>query len=129
MDLGDIIFFGVVAITIIGNIVKAVRKGNREDAQRQKQPKPQEIETEPDWWTTYENKGIEETQKVAQPVRVVSKPVVFEEGISALKQDKAIPKEKKERIEMPEEKIEFDLSEVSEARKAVIYSEVFNRKY
>ncbi len=116
-SLGDIIFFGAIVIAIVSNVIKALRKN------KPQVDKPVFTETALDDYDY-------------QPAKEKAKPVTppisfFEKERKTTIKDNRIKEMPTQEIQLQEEENTFniDFSDVSEAKKAIIYSEIFHRKY
>jgi hypothetical protein len=119
-NIGNLIFWGVVVISIITRIVKSVNKGKEEKQVQQKPLSPQTSTQTPPQLIK-----VKKQETIAPPP-----PFPKKQTVPVME---AAEEEKIEEIGLEEftasETFEFDLSDISEAKKAVIYSEILNRKY
>ena len=117
MDSGYIIFIGLIVISLISNLVKAVKKA------QQSQSKPQQMRQQPTEATVARN--IPEMRrnkaKAVKPVFVPSSPLPSEGERQIF-----VEEEKNPIVKIAEE---YDFHNVSEIKKGIIFSEIFNRKY
>ena len=111
-SIGDIIFFGAIAIAVISNIVKQLKK--REQPQRQPVPVPTKLE---DYFQKVEKK--KETPFQSQ------KPIARHQPIVAQQPEESILEEELS----IENEFNLDFSDISEVKKGIIYTEIFNKKY
>lgn len=105
--LGDIIFFVLIAIVVGRNVIAFLkRKSEPEETQR-----PIVF---PD---------LSENKQTISPIEIKNKtaPVLTEKKLKT--------NQKNEKTPIPENNALIDFSDSSELKKAVIYSEIFNRKY
>lgn len=114
-NFNDIIFFGLIAVAVIRNIIKFSNK------QKSAANKPifQEV-----------IQDIFEEKEAAPAVEKREKLVIHKEERHNRIEEKAKIFNQEPTIETPiSEEINYDFSDISDMRKAVIYSEILNKKY
>ncbi len=141
-SLGDYIYIIILAIAGLSGLLKKNKKAETSSAPKTtkrswedvlRELTPVEPEPEPAS-NVFEPEPIPVIQKV-EPQKVVSYETISDP--SELRSKKSVShisspvKHKKEKIEIIEERpaLEFSLNSPEEARRAFIYSEIFNRKY
>lgn len=108
-----IIFVGAMAIAVIGQSAKNKKKSTTTS--------PQEVLED-----MFPNIEVLEEEKVKpQPQQSVS----FPKKTSVRKQEKAQPHSPEQQKETPKQGKKINLNHKTEAKRAFIYSEIFNRKY
>jgi len=139
-SLGDYIYIIILAIAGLSGLLKKKKKTETSSAPKTtkrswedvlKELTPVESEPEP---AIFEPEPVPVVQKIETP-KVVSYETVSDP--SELRSKKSVShisspiKHKKEKIEIIEERtaLEFSLNSPEDARRAFIYSEIFNRKY
>jgi len=111
-NLGDIIFFGAIAVAIISSIVKQLKRAK----QSPQQPVPEELED------YYQNTEIKKEIPAQKKKKIVhQQPVVAEKQLEEFIFEDESPVENND--------FNLDFSDISEVKKGIIYAEILNRKY
>ena len=116
-SLGDIIFFGAIIIAIVSNVAKHLKKGKQTP---QREPATVPLPTE----------VVDYFQKIKQQKEA---PVQRKSTIISPQHDTT--EKQIEEISIFEEELPMendfvlDFSDVSELKKGIIYTEIFNRRY
>ena len=117
-SIGDIIFFGAIAIAVISNIVKQLKKSKQQPPQRQSVPVPVPAELE-DYFQKVKTKKEAPVQKkssIISPQHDTTEKQIEETFFE-------------EELSVEEDDFVLDFSDASEVKKGIIYAEIFNRKY
>ncbi len=135
MDVGDLIYFGIIAVVIISSVIKKVRKASEANAQEYTPPKNpwEEIMSE-----------LSQPQE-AEPVIIADAPsstvsenketILDDEEKQYIKQSDLIKEKKEEKItptspikQKTEKQSASFFKSKRQFKRAVIYSEIINKK-
>lgn len=139
MDGGDLIYLVLGAIFIIGSLYKQVKKaaGTTKNMQPEAEPVPRQTTVDDDWFREIIEQD-EETTLPPPPPLPINETANYTTNYRTITgqqtTSKSVFSEKSFFDEMsnPAQEpvgIDIDLSDQDEARKAFIYSEIFQRKY
>lgn len=123
-NFSNIIFFGLIIIAVVNNIVKFLKKQNKEQ-QEVNQPEKKYHQEK-----NYDEPEYDFFEDTFQPEKVQVK-----NQSNSFRQTKETEKEQKKRIEVIDDiseeqtENEYRISNLSEAKKAFVYTEIFKRKY
>lgn len=130
MDAGDLIYFLILGVFLLGGLFKRKKKDEKRkelESTYSESVVTEKVENFDDWFYKEEKKEIEEEVTPVYEEVIIKKEEPFQKIEKQIRiKNNFAPKEEKE-PELPELVVELD--SVEEARKAFVYSEIFQRKY
>ncbi|GHT32342.1 hypothetical protein FACS189434_03850 [Bacteroidia bacterium] len=123
MDIGNIIFIGVIAIAIISNVAKAAKKKNPQAKPLVGRPLQEAVLVQQQ---SKQAKNVPLTNRRERKPAAVPQQSIFEEGVRQLEEESPIEIVGADLQSVP---VNYDFSNREEIRKGIVFSEIFNRKY
>ncbi|MDR0873961.1 MAG: hypothetical protein LBN27_10940 [Prevotellaceae bacterium] len=122
MDIGNIIFIGVIAVAIISNAAKAAKKKNSQAKPLVGRPLQEAVLVQQQ---SKQAKNVPLTNRRERKPVAVPQQSIFEEGVRQLEEETPI-----EIVGADLQSVQVnDFSDREEIRKGIVFSEIFNRKY